>query len=78
VNGAARPDDVRRRLSCYSLFEPRGQVGDVGRVESNGSAEVDGAELSTLDQALNRARVDVKEDRRLLRRQQRRRRRCHF
>jgi len=37
------------------------EVDDVGRVETNGRAEVDGAQFATLDQALDGPGMDVKQ-----------------
>jgi hypothetical protein len=46
------------------------EVDDVGRVEANGRAEVDGAQLATLDQALDGSWMDVKRVSRFPRREQ--------
>jgi hypothetical protein len=42
-------------------LDPSGQVGDVGGVEANGRAQVDGAEPAPLDESLEGARVHVEE-----------------
>ena len=48
---------MRRRGAA---LEPRGQIGDVRWVEADGGAEVDGAQLAALDEALDGPRMDAK------------------
>jgi hypothetical protein len=43
---------------------------DVVRVESDGAPQVHGAEVAALDKSLHGSRVDMEEDRSLIRRQQ--------
>jgi hypothetical protein len=77
--GAAWPDDLsgRGRLAGFSPLEPRGQVGDVNRVEADGRAEADDAEHAAFDQPLDGARVHVEQVGGLARGQQRRSRCRH-
>ncbi len=53
-----------------AALEPRGQIDDVRWVEADGGAEVDGAQLAALHEALDRPWMDVKQLSRLLRREQ--------
>jgi hypothetical protein len=48
-----------------SALEPRRQVGDVPRVEANGGADVDGAQLAALDKTLDGPRMNAQKRRRL-------------
>lgn len=53
-------------------LEPCCQIGEVGWIEADGGAEVDGAQLSALDEALDGPGMDAKEAGCLLRREERR------
>lgn len=49
------------------MLEPRRQLSHVRWVETDSGAEVDGAELAALNEALDGPRMDAKERSRLLR-----------
>ena len=57
---------MRRR---GAVLEPRRQLSHVRWVETDSGAEVDGAELAALNEALDGSRMDAKERSRLLRRE---------
>ena len=47
--------------SRRAALEPCGQIPEVPSIKADGSADVDCGELAALDQALNGARMDVKQ-----------------
>lgn len=62
ADGAPSSNSFSGRPFCVrAALEAGCEVADVGWVEANGRADVDGAKLAALDQALDSPRMDVEE-----------------